>query len=135
VRGSIADYAKAAADLLAPGGVFATVFPLDQVDRAEAAYRDAGLVLLNTLDVVFKEGEPYGLRFYAGSRRGDLPEAVAESVEFPVAAAPLLIRRADNSVHPSIARLRLALGFPPGLLRAEPVDPGRRFGAPPDPGS
>ncbi len=128
VRGSIADYAKAAAELLAPGGVFATVFPLDQVERAQAAYRDADLVLLNTLDVVFKAGEPYGLRFHAGSRRRDLPEAVAANAEFPVAAAPVVIRRGDNSVHPDIARLRLALGFPPGLLRESPVPPERRFG-------
>lgn len=133
VRGSIADYAKAAAELLAPGGVFATVFPLDQVQRAEAAYRDADLVLLNTLDVVFKEGEPYGLRFHAGSRRQDLPEAVAANPEFPVAAAPVLIRRGDNSVHPDIARLRLALGFPPGLLRESPVPPDRRFRPDPPP--
>lgn len=129
VRGTIADYAVAAAGLLAPGGVFACVFPLDQVGRAEAAYRDAGLTLLNTQDVIFKEGEAYGVRFFAGSRAADLPEAVNTHGGFPQAGAPLLIRRADNSVHPSIARVRLALGFPPGLMLAEPVLPAKRFGS------
>jgi tRNA1(Val) A37 N6-methylase TrmN6 len=128
VRGTIADYALAAAALLAPGGVFACVFPLDQVARAEAAYRDAGLTLLNTQDVIFKEGEPYGLRCFAGSRAADLPEAVNAAPGLPFAPTPLIIRRTDNSVHPSIARVRLALGFPPGLALAEPVPPGRRFG-------
>lgn len=130
VRGDIGDYAQAAAKLLAPGGVFACVFPLDQIPKAEAAYRNAGLTLLHVQDVVFKEGEPYGLRFYAGSRAADLPEAVNTHPDFPQAGAPITIRRRDNSVDPSIARVRLALGFPPGLTLAEPVDPARRFGGP-----
>ncbi|MBK8726097.1 MAG: methyltransferase [Holophagaceae bacterium] len=130
VRGTIADYALAAADLLAPGGVFACVFPLDQAERAEAAYRDAGLTLLNTQDVGFKEGEAYGLRFFAGTRARDLPEAVNAHPGLPVAGAPITIRRADNAVHESIARVRLALGFPPGLTLDEPVPPLRRFGSP-----
>ena len=128
VRGTIADYALAAEKLLAPGGLFACVFPLDQVARADAAYREAGLTLLNVQDVIFKEGEAYGLRFFAGTRATDLPGAVNEDPGFPVHGAPLLIRRRDNTVHPSIARVRMALGFPPGLTRPEPVPPEKRFG-------
>ena len=129
VRGTIADYALAAAKLLAPGGLFACVFPLDQIERAEAAYREADLTLLHVQDVIFKEGEPYGLRFYGGSRRADLPEAVNANPGFPVAGAPITIRRRDNSVDPSIAAVRLALGFPPGLMLEAPVPPEKRFGS------
>lgn len=113
VRGDIGDYAQAAVRLLAPGGVFACVFPLDQVGRAEAAYRDADLSLVHRQDVVFKEGEPYGIGLFAGCRRGDLPlgfEAV-----LPVIHEPVIIRTRTGRYHPSIAVVRLAIGFPPGL--------------------
>ena len=39
-----------------------------------------------------------------------LPEA-----ELPAVAAPLIVRRRDGRVHPGIALVRLAMGFPPGL--------------------
>ena len=115
VRGSIADYALAAARILAPGGVFACVFPLDQVDRAEAAYRNADLLLLRRQDVIFKEGADYGLGLFVGSRRQDLPDEFTTAAELPARPEPILIRRADGRVHPSIALVRLAMGFPPGL--------------------
>ncbi len=115
VRGTIADYAQCAARLLAPGGVFACVFPLDQVDRAEAAYRDADLLLLRRQDVIFKEGADYGLGLFVGSRRQDLPDGFSTAAELPARPEPILIRRADGRVHPSIALVRLAMGFPPGL--------------------
>lgn len=115
VRGDIGDYALAAANLLAPGGLFACVFPLDQIDRVNAAYRNAGITLLHVQDVIFKEGEAYGIRFFGGTRAEDLPPALREHPELPQAGAPITIRRRDGSVHPSIARVRLALGFPPGL--------------------
>ena len=41
LRGDIADYARVAARHLAPGGVFACVFPEDQRARLEAAARAA----------------------------------------------------------------------------------------------
>jgi tRNA1(Val) A37 N6-methylase TrmN6 len=115
VRGDIGDYALAAARILAPGGVFACVFPLDQVERARKAYALAGLVLLHQQDVLFKEGEPYGIALFAGSRRQDLPEAFPEAAALPALAPPLTIRRRDGSVAPGIALVRLAMGFPPGL--------------------
>lgn len=115
VRGDIGDYARAAARILAPGGVFVTVFPLDQVARGEQAYRDAGLLLLRQQDVIFKEGEPYGLRLFAGSRRGDLPENFAVAADLPATAPAIRIRLADGRVAPDIAMVRLAMGFPPGL--------------------
>ena len=115
VRGDIGDYALAAARILAPGGIFACVFPLDQVDRAAKAYADADLLLLRRQDVIFKEGDPYGIALFAGSRRADLPPGFEVSAELPAVAPPITIRRRDGRVHPDIALVRLATGFPPGL--------------------
>lgn len=115
VRGTIADYALTAARILAPGGVFACVFPSDQADRAADAYAGAGLVLCRQQPVVFKEGNPYGLVLLAGSRASDLPEAFRREEGLPVSHAPIIIRRTDGRIHPSVAVVRLAMGFPPGL--------------------
>jgi len=116
VRGTIADYAQAAAGLLAPGGVFVCVFPLDQVARAEAAYREAGLILLQRQDVVFKEGETYGIALFAGMRPGELPEQFVAEADLPVVPEPLVIRNARGRFTPRFALVRLAMGFPPGLV-------------------
>jgi len=115
VRGDISDYAKAAARILAPGGVFACVFPLDQIARAQAAYAEADLLLLHRQDVLFKEGADYGIGLFAGSRRQDLPPDFQALAELPAIPPPLIIRRSDGRIHPSIALVRLAMGFPPGL--------------------
>ena len=120
VRGDIGDYAKAAARILAPGGIFACVFPLDQIERAEKAYRDADLLLMRRQDVIFKEGDPYGVGLFAGCRRQDLPEGFAEAAGFPVVAEPFAIRLRDGRVAPGIAMVRLAMGFPPGLALEAP---------------
>jgi tRNA1(Val) A37 N6-methylase TrmN6 len=115
VRGDIGDYALAAARILAPGGVFACVFPLDQVDRAARAYDQAGLLLLHRQDVIFKEGEPYGVGLFAGSRQTDLPPGFSEAAQLPHLPEPIRVRKRDGSVSPSIALVRLSMGFPPGL--------------------
>ncbi|HEX7553082.1 MAG TPA: methyltransferase [Geothrix sp.] len=115
VRGSIVDYAKAAARLLAPGGLFACVFPNDQRERARLALQEAGLLCLHRREFVFKAGEPYGLDVYAAARHQDLPGDFEARAQCPEVEAPILIRRSDGSVDPGIARVRLALGFPPGL--------------------
>ncbi|HJW72941.1 MAG TPA: methyltransferase [Geothrix sp.] len=115
VRGGIADYAKAAARLMAPGGLFACVFPNDQRDRALAALSDAGLLCLHRREIVFKEGEPYGLDLFATGRQEDFPADFATLARCPEVEAPILIRRSDGSVSPDIALARLAVGFPPGL--------------------
>jgi hypothetical protein len=95
--------------------VFACVFPLDQVQRAERAYAGAGLVLVHRQDVIFKEGNPYGIALFAGCRQADLPPGFATAAALPALAAPITIRRQDGSVDPGIALVRLATGFPPGL--------------------
>lgn len=116
VRGTIADYAHAAERLLAPGGVFVCVFPLDQVDRAQAAYRGANLLLLQRQDVVFKAGESYGVALLAGMRPSEAsPQFVAEGA-LPVCPEPLIIRNPQGCYTSQFALVRLAMGFPPGLV-------------------
>src|SRR6476469_5573 len=75
MRGSVAGYAETAARILAPGGVFAFVFPTEQIERAAAALDDAGLRLVRRRDVRFKEGEPQLITLFAASRASDIPPA------------------------------------------------------------
>jgi tRNA1Val (adenine37-N6)-methyltransferase len=109
VRGTVADYARAAARILAPGGVFAFVFPTAQLHRAAVAVDDASLVLIRRRDVVFKEGEPPLITLFAASRRADIPPEYRPYVE-----PPLTIRARDGSVDPEYSAIRLSFGFPPG---------------------
>ena len=121
VRGDVGDYAKSAATVLAPGGVFCCVFQASQDARVQAALHDAGLVLLRKRDVVFKDGSPLeenGISLYLAMRRGDVPKTFPSLGDVvigkPVVEPPLCIRRADGSTHPEYATVRLSFGFPPG---------------------
>lgn len=113
VRGSVADYASAAARVLAPGGLFAFVFPTLQTERAVAALDAAGLKLVRRRDVVFKEGEPPLITLFAASRASDLPGSYEALVE-----RPLTIRRRDGGVDAEYSAVRLSFGFPPGNVAA-----------------
>lgn len=115
VRGSVADYAKAAARILAPGGVFAFVFPTAQLERAIDAVSDAGLKLVRRRDVIFKDGEPPLITLFAASRAGDIPATYETLVE-----PPLTIRTRDGGVDPEYSAIRLSFGFPPGNVPATP---------------
>lgn len=111
LRGGIEHYARAAARLLAPGGLFACVFPNDQRARALAAFPAAGLALLHLLEARFKEGEPYGLLLLAGGRAADLPGTLrTEALEHPQHT----IRDHAGRFTREHAAVRLAMGFPPG---------------------
>jgi tRNA1Val (adenine37-N6)-methyltransferase len=121
VRGDVGDYAKSAARILAPGGVFACVFQASQHERVQRAIADAGLVLLRSRHVVFKEGDASGVVVYVAAHDRDVPhtfprggEGAARVEGKPVVEPPLIIRRADGSTHPEYATVRLSFGFPPG---------------------
>lgn len=111
VRGTVADYAATAARLLAPGGLFAFVFPTLQTERALDALRASGLHLLRRRDVVFKEREPPMITLFAAVRSADVPPQMNSWVE-----PPLIIRARDGSIHPEYAVVRLNFGFPPGIV-------------------
>jgi tRNA1Val (adenine37-N6)-methyltransferase len=107
VRGTVADYARTAAHILAPGGVFVFVFPARD-ERVHEALRENGLALLRRRDVIFKEGEPPLIALFCAMRAGDVPprETFVER--------PLTIRTAAGAVHPEYAVVRMSFGFPPG---------------------
>ena len=109
VRGSVADYARSASLILAPGGVFAFVFPAAQTERALEALAAANLALIRRRDVVFKEGEPPLITLFAATHAGDIPSTYEAFVE-----PPLTIRRRDGGVPHEYSAIRLSLGFPPG---------------------
>ena len=110
LRGDIADYATVAARHLAPGGVFACVFPEEQRARIEAAAKHADLVIVRRRPVVFREGQLPVVGLYAMTMRPDLPPHMRDR---SWTEPPLTIRCADGSVHPEYAAIKLAVGFPP----------------------
>ena len=110
VRGDIRDYCKVAARALAPAGWFACVFPTEQLDRVQAAMREAGLTIVRRRPIVLREGEPPLLNLFAALASADLPEPMrAQTWVEP----PLVIRAADGTVHPEYAAVKLSIGFPP----------------------
>jgi tRNA1Val (adenine37-N6)-methyltransferase len=112
LRGDIADYAACAARHLAPGGVFACVFPLPdgQRQRVLDAAREARLAIVRERPVVLKEGSAPLLGLYAMSRAADLPEPMRRQTWVE---PPLIIRAATGSVHCEYQAVKLAFGFPP----------------------
>lgn len=109
VRGTVADYAAAAARIIAPGGVFAFVFPFAQLARADAALRDNALALVRRRDVVFKEGESPLISLFAATPARDLPPSWSGWIE-----PPLTVRRRDGTFDAEYSAVRLSFGFPPG---------------------
>ena len=98
-------------DISHAGGLFACVFPEEQLARVETAAREAALTIVRRRPVVFKEGEPPLVALFAMMRASDLPEPMrARTWVEP----PLIIRAADGRVHPEYAAVKLAIGFPPG---------------------
>jgi tRNA1Val (adenine37-N6)-methyltransferase len=112
LRGTIADYCAAAVRHLAPGGFFACVFPHEpaQLARAEAAARDAGLVIVRKRPVTFREGDPPLVALFGLMRADDLPEWFRGQTW---AEPPLTIRTRDGKIHPEYSAVKLAIGFPP----------------------
>ena len=108
-RGGIEDYCKTAAKHLALGGWFACVFPHEQIARVEAAATASGLRIVRKRSVIARESEPPLLVLFAMVRREHLPVEAPECWEEP----PLTVRKADGSVHPEYAVIKLSFGFPP----------------------
>jgi len=113
LRGTIADYCQTAAKHLQLGGTFACVFPVspkEQEIRVINAARKAGLTIIRQRSIVLREEEPPLLGLFAMMRTCDLPpELHGQTWKEP----PLIIRRADGTVHPEYAAVKLSFGFPP----------------------
>ena len=110
VRGDIRDYARVAAGHLAPGGLFACVFPEEQRDRVEAAAAAGGLTIVRRRPIEFREGERPLITVFAMMRAIDLPGAMRGRTWVE---PPLVIRTAGGDVHPEYAAVKLSIGFPP----------------------
>ncbi len=113
LRGTVADYCTVAANHLAPGGMFAFVFPIspdEQEQRVHAGAKASGLVIVRRRPVVLREGERPLLGLFAAIRATDLPETMrSRTWDEP----PLIIRARDSSVHPEYSAVKLSFGFPP----------------------
>lgn len=113
LRGDISDYCAAAAGHLAPGGVFALVFPAypqRQLDRVFAGAEASGLSVVRWRRVWLQEGDDYHLAVFLMHRAEDLPPSARQiCIEEP----PLAVRLADKSLNPEYQVLKLAIGFPP----------------------
>ena len=110
LRGDIQDYASIAGQHVAPGGLFACVFPEEQRERVEDAAHSARLVVLRRRPVVFREGEPPLVTLFAMARQSDLPTAMHDRTWVE---PPLVIRTGSGEIHPEYAAIKLAIGFPP----------------------
>ena len=112
LRGDVGDYCRVAAAHLAPGGVFAIVFPLPDGQQARLleATRAAGLVVVRWRPVVFREGAPPLVGLFVLMRGADLPDQPGRSGWTEPALA---IRTASGAVHPEYSAVKLGIGFPP----------------------
>ena len=115
MRGTVVDYCLVAAKHLAPGGVFACVFPVNpvqQLERVKLGAREAGLSIVRYRPVCLREGEPPLLGVFAMTRSADLPEKY-RSAE-PLWTEPVLtIRTKAGEIHPEYSAIKLSIGFPP----------------------
>lgn len=109
-RGDIADYTRAAMRHLAGGGVFACVFPENQQARVARAAAEAEAVIVRRRPVVFRDGDAPLVSLFIMMRATDLPEPMRGQTWVE---PPLVIRRADGTVHPEYAAVKLSFGFPP----------------------
>lgn len=104
LRGTVADYARAARDALAPGGRFVFCFPETQRHRGFQAARAAGLVVERTRSVVPRRGEDPLFELFA-CRRTEDPGGTSLIEPFH------LVRDEHGEVTTEHHAVRAALGF------------------------
>jgi tRNA1Val (adenine37-N6)-methyltransferase len=100
LRGNVYDYCTTAASLLKPDGTFVFVHA-SKDPRPERAIVEAGLVLNERRDVLFRDGRPPTISVFRCSFGGERQDA-----------QPLVMRTAEGDWGPDRNALRLAVGFP-----------------------
>ncbi len=113
LRGDIRDYCEVAVRHLAPGGLYTCVFPVDpdeQHERVRKSAAHSGLVIIRWRPVVLREENRPLLGLFAMMRAEDLPDWMRRE---PWTEPPLVIRKADGSIHPEYSAIKLSFGFPP----------------------
>ena len=112
LRGNLADYCATASKHLAPGGLFACVFPFQaaQLARARESAHAAELVIVRQRPVIFREGQEPLVGLFGIMRADDLPVSFrGQTWQEP----PLIIRKRTGEIHPEYSAVKLAIGFPP----------------------
>lgn len=112
-RGTILDYAITAQRHLAPGGVFAFVFPLSpdfQRERVWQAAKETGMTVFRYRPIILREGDAPLLGIFGMMRSDDLPQ---EMENFCWEEPALLIRRADGNSTDEYRCIKLTMGLPP----------------------
>ena len=110
MRGDIARLRARRRTTSRTGGVFACVFPEEQLQRMERAARGAELTIVRRRPVVFKEGDAPLVGLFVMMARHDLPDDMRERTWLE---PPLIVRAADGRVHAEYSAVKLAIGFPP----------------------
>lgn len=113
MRGTVLDYAQLAANHLAPGGVFVTVFPIDpsfQKERVFLAAENAGLHIFRWRPISLKAGESPLLGVFAMIKKTDLPEDLRRETW---CEPELIIRDEKGKVTPEYRCIKLSMGLPP----------------------
>jgi tRNA1Val (adenine37-N6)-methyltransferase len=144
VRGTVADYAAAAARILAPGGMFVFVFANKR--NAPSTNRNAAVTAAGPAasrrrddDTTRNPGEDAGVAFAEAAlkanglvllrrreiifKEGKPPMislyAAMRAEDLPPGREawidpPLIIRTREGAIHPEYAAIRISFGFPPG---------------------
>ncbi|MEO8427751.1 MAG: methyltransferase [Verrucomicrobiota bacterium] len=110
LRGNIADYCQAAAAHLASGGLFACVFPANQLTRIETAASNAGLTIVRRRPVVFREPAAPQIDLFAMVNAEHLPPSFRKETWVEPA---VIIRTITGKIHSEYSAVKLAIGFPP----------------------
>lgn len=120
LRGDVGDYCRVARAHLAPGGVFACVFPWEGLERVRSAVAVCGGVIVRLCRVRLNESQPLEapllftfLMMDAEHLPPDFGQGGAEASSSPFEDAPLLIRDRAGQVTPQYQRLKLSMGFRP----------------------
>lgn len=101
LRGSVYDYCRTAARLMKQDGTFVFVHAASD-PRPELAIKEAGLVLNERRDVMFRDGRPPTISVFKCSFSGDRNDA-----------QPFVMRTREGDWGPDRQRMRLSLGFGP----------------------
>ena len=109
-HGGAADYARAAARWMRPGGLFALVYAAYRPDDVPAAADGAGLIIRSRRLVIPKQGKEPLLELFALSHPGSDPGLTPEE-------PPLTVRGPDDRWTEEYQALRTTMGFPSPLPR------------------
>lgn len=104
LRGTVADYARAARAALAPDARFVFCFPTVQTERARAACIAHDLVVESERDVIPREGAAPLFTLYCARRREDIGDT-------GVIEAPHIVRDANGDPTAMHAAARATFGF------------------------